>query len=150
MGRRRTSFEPRKHQRRNLFGQDSFREVTLYSPRGSEVVAGSARQARKTAKRNMSPGPRVLSFNEEQTKSSREWSGFGADMCQLGPHWSCKGDDFKCATTNPMPSEIFWESGSNSHASTLPGSLQDSDGATPPMMASREPTRMTRPATPVS
>ena len=74
---------PRNPQRRNRVDHDSFCYVTRYSPNGREVVAGSARHASSSEKRNISFGPRVRSVSGVHAKSPSMPSGFGADMSQF-------------------------------------------------------------------
>src|ERR1700722_981979 len=105
IGKSRTNFKPRKFQRRILVNQESFRELSRYSPRGSGGVAGNARQDKKTPKRNKFRGPLVRSARGSQKKSSIDSSGVGADICPPSPQLGRA--DFRCATTNPNPPEAL-------------------------------------------
>src|ERR1035437_4622348 len=85
IGKSSAILQPRNPQRRSLVDQESFCEVTRYSPRGRDVVAGSARQARNTANRKRSFGPRVRSVRDAQAKSPIVPSGVDAAISQFSP-----------------------------------------------------------------
>src|SRR5580704_11877173 len=143
MGKSIASLQPRKLQRRSLVDHESLRELNWYSPSGSDVVAGNARQARTTAKMKMSHGPRIRPSTDAHKKSSEDPSGVGADIRHRSLHLLCAADCVNCATTNPAPLESISSPGSRSQASTLPGSFHEPAAATPPTIASRGPTLTT-------
>src|SRR5271168_4736199 len=105
MGKSSAILAPRKLQRRSLVDHETFRELSRYSPSGSDVVAGNARHARKTANRKMSRGPCVRSFKETHKKLSSDPSSVGAVIWPFWRHRSCASADATCATTNPARSE---------------------------------------------
>src|SRR5579871_1136004 len=101
MGRMRASLLQRKIQRRSLMDQRRWWRLAGYSPRGSEVVAGRARRARKRVKVKMPNGSGLWSARETQSKLARLSFGWGVKRRQVPVGGVCDEDGSRRAMTYP-------------------------------------------------
>src|SRR5579871_2785537 len=101
MGKMRMSLLQRKIQRRSLIDQRRLWRLAGYSPRGSEVVAGRARRARKSVKVKMPNGSGLRSAREIQSKLPGLSSDWGMKRRQVPAEGVCDKDGSRRAMTYP-------------------------------------------------
>ena len=140
------SWQPKSSSRRSLVDHESFCELNLYSPNGSEVVAGNARHARNTANRKMSRGPDsrrqwpTLTNHPSIHPASAPSCGHSRPTNRGRPTTS---DALQRIQRDLEPSQCQAQAARHPPS---PGSLQLPAVAIPATTASRRPTVTTRPA----
>lgn len=100
-GQDESELAPEEIQRRSLMNQRRVWGFAGYSPRGSEVVAGRARRARKRVKVKMPKVSGMRSARETQSKLAGSSSGWGMKRRQVPAAGVCEDDGSRRAMTYP-------------------------------------------------